>query len=49
MGRIVTLDPFEYEYEYRPLRRTEHEYEKNHDCLDDWSVDRIGFHRNRTQ
>jgi len=33
MGRIVTLDPFEYEYEYeyRPLRRTEHEYEKNHD------------------
>jgi hypothetical protein len=33
MGRIATLDPFEYEYEYeyRPLRRTEHEYEKNHD------------------
>ena len=31
MGRIVTLDPFEYEYEYRPPRRTEHEYEKNHD------------------
>ena len=29
MGRIATLDPFEYEY--RPLRRTEHEYEKNHD------------------
>ena len=33
MGRIVTLDPFEYEYEYRPLRRTEHEYEKNHDWV----------------
>ena len=31
MGRIATLDPFEYEYEYRPLWRTEHEYEKNHD------------------
>ena len=31
MGRIATLDPFEYEYEYRPPRRTEHEYEKNHD------------------
>jgi hypothetical protein len=28
MGRIVTLDPFEYEYEYRDA---EYEYEKNHD------------------
>ena len=31
MGRIATLDPFEYEYEYRPPRRTEHEYEKTHE------------------
>jgi hypothetical protein len=30
MGRIATLDPFEYEYEYE-YRDAEYEYEKNHD------------------
>ena len=25
MGRIAILDRFEYEYEYRPLRRTEYD------------------------
>ena len=29
MGRIAILDRFEYEYECRPPRRTEYEYEKN--------------------
>ncbi len=28
MARIAILGPFEYEYEYRPPRRTEYEYEK---------------------
>jgi hypothetical protein len=31
MGRIATLDCFEYEYEYRPPRRTEYEYEKKYE------------------
>jgi hypothetical protein len=31
MGRIATLDPFEYEYEYRDA---EYEYEKNHYWVD---------------
>ncbi len=29
MGRIAILGPFEYEY--RPPRRTEYEYEKKHE------------------
>ena len=33
MGLIATLDFFEYEYEYRPPRRTEYEDEKKHDVL----------------
>jgi hypothetical protein len=31
MARIAILGPFEYEYEYRPPRRTEYEYEKKHE------------------
>ena len=31
MGRIAILDRFEYEYEYRPPRRTEYEYGKKHE------------------
>ena len=31
MSRIATLARFEYEYEYRPPRRTEYEYEKKHE------------------
>jgi hypothetical protein len=31
MGRIAILDRFEYEYEHRPPRRTEYEYEKKHE------------------
>ena len=31
MGRIAILGLFEYEYEYRPPRRTEYEYEKKHE------------------
>ena len=31
MGRIAILDRIEYEYEYRPPRRTEYEYEKTHE------------------
>ena len=31
MSRIAILARFEYEYEYRPPRRTEYEYEKKHE------------------
>ena len=31
MGRIAILNRFEYEYEYRPPRRTEYEYEKKYE------------------
>jgi hypothetical protein len=31
MGQIAMLDRIEYEYEYRPPRRTEYEYEKKHE------------------
>jgi hypothetical protein len=31
MGRIATLGRFEYEYEYRPPRRTEYEYDKTYE------------------
>ncbi len=31
MGRIAILTCFEHEYEYRPPRRTEYEYEKKHE------------------
>ena len=33
MGQIAVLDRFEYEYEYRPPRRTEYEYEKKHEQI----------------
>ena len=31
MVRIAILDRIEYEYEYRPPRRTEYEYGKKHE------------------
>ena len=31
MGQIAMLDRIEYEYEYRPPRRTEYEYEKKNE------------------
>ena len=33
MGRIAILDRLEYEYEYRPLRRTEYDKRQNSDFL----------------
>jgi hypothetical protein len=40
MGRIAILELSEYEYEYRPPRRTEYEYEKKHETM--WCTEVAG-------